>query len=192
MGDSARTLSTTTHEPEPRPVSATDVYDAHVDFVVRLARGLGVPPAEIADVVQDVFLVVHRKLSAFEGRSTVRTWLGRIVLNVVRTHRRAYSKRRRFCELEHEHLPDTRHKPPDEAVLDREAAALLCSILAAMPEDQRTVFLLAEVEGLQMKEVSEMLSINTNTAYSRLRLAREKYRRAVRRLRTRQGALKGG
>jgi RNA polymerase sigma-70 factor (ECF subfamily) len=78
---------------------------------------------------------------------------------------------------------DPQGKSPDEVALEREAVRLLGEILDAMPEEQRVVFVLAEIEGLEMAEVAESLSINVNTAYSRLRLARKEYERGVQRLR---------
>jgi RNA polymerase sigma-70 factor, ECF subfamily len=167
---------------EPIPAIA-DVYDAHVDFVARMARGLGVPASGVDDVVQDVFLVVHQKLHTFEGRAQLRTWIARIVVNVVRTHRKAFGKRRALDPLDAEIVIDPQGKTPHEIALEREAVRLLEEILEGMPEEQRAVFVLSEIEGLEMHEIAESLSVNVNTAYSRLRLARKSYERAVERVR---------
>lgn len=166
--------------------SITDVYDAHVDFVSRMARGLGVPASGIDDVVQDVFLVVHRRLHEFEGRSQLKTWIARIVLNVVRSHRRAHARSRSHDELGDEGVIDAEGKTPQELALEREAVKLLGEILDAMPEEQRAVFVLSEIEGLEMAEIAETMSVNVNTAYSRLRLARKEYERGVQRVRARE------
>ncbi len=178
-----------TEDAAPRvmpPPSITDVYDGHVDFVSRMARGLGVPASGIDDVVQDVFLVVHRRLHEFEGRSQLKTWIARIVLNVVRGHRRAHAKSRAHDELGDEGVIDSEGKTPQELALEREAVRLLGEILDAMPEEQRAVFVLSEIEGLEMAEIAETMSINVNTAYSRLRLARKEYERGVQRVRARE------
>src|SRR5690349_5822056 len=63
-----------------------EVYDSHFAFVWRAVANRGVPPSALDDVVQEVFLVVHRKLDEFEGRSSVRTWLAGIVRRVVADH----------------------------------------------------------------------------------------------------------
>src|ERR1044071_7430098 len=70
------------------PVDFEAIYDDRFDFDWRSARHLGIPDASLADVVQDVFLVVHRRLSDFEARSSVRTWLYGITVRVARDHRR--------------------------------------------------------------------------------------------------------
>lgn len=166
------------------PVPAIgEVYDAHVEFVARMARGLGVPSSGVDDVVQDVFLVVHEKLHTFEGRAQLKTWIARIVLNVVRSHRRAHAKRRGMDPLDDEAAVDESGKTPHQVALEREAVRLLREILEAMPEEQRAIFVLSEIEGLEMAEIAETLSVNVNTAYSRLRLARKTYERGVERVR---------
>ncbi|MFK7984597.1 MAG: RNA polymerase sigma factor [Sandaracinaceae bacterium] len=167
------------------PLRIADVYDAQVDFVARMARGLGVPASAVPDVVQDVFMVVHRKLPSFEGRAKVRTWIARIVINVVRNHRRAHRKRLLTESLEDDGAVDESAKSPERVLLERQAVAVLQAILATMSEEQRVVFVMAEIEGLEMNEIAEALSINPNTGYSRLRLARKAYQRGVERARAR-------
>src|SRR5262245_19509490 len=78
------------------------LYQSHFDFVWRSLRRLGVPEAALDDAHQEVFLVAHRRLDQFQGRSTFKTWLFGILLNVVRRHRR--SRRR---DASHDPLPDT-------------------------------------------------------------------------------------
>src|SRR5215468_10885111 len=68
---------------EVRPTFA-DIYEAHFSFAWRSALRLGTPRANIDDVVQEIFIVAHERLEAFEGRSSVKTWLFGIILNVVR------------------------------------------------------------------------------------------------------------
>lgn len=182
------TLAALTSDAPPRPVelpAIEEVYDQHVDFVARTARALGVPAGAVDDVVQDVFLVVHRRLGEFEGRSTLKTWIAGIVLNVVRSHRRAFARDR--GEVLPEEPVDPSGKSPGELALEREALRILRRILDDMPEEQRTVFVLAEIEGLEVGEIAGALGLNVNTAHSRLRLARKHYERGVARVRARDG-----
>src|SRR5438046_2152742 len=72
---------------EPRPTFA-ELYESCFAFVWRTARRLGTPDASLDDVVQEIFMVAHRRQEDFEGRSSVKTWLHGIVFNVVRAHRR--------------------------------------------------------------------------------------------------------
>lgn len=158
-----------------------DVYEAHVDFVWRVARRLGVPDAALDDAVQDVFLVVHDRLPTFEGRSSLRTWLFGIVRRVARDHRP--SARERPLD----DAPDARSEAdsPHEALERAEAARVLHRLLDALDEEKREVFVLAELEEMPMPEVAEALGVNVNTAHARLRAARRELDAALARLRAR-------
>src|SRR5258708_39968771 len=74
--------------PEPHQ-SFERLYETHFSFVWRSARRLGTPLSNLDDVVQEIFVVVHRRLGAFEGRSSIKTWLFGILADVVRAHRPA-------------------------------------------------------------------------------------------------------
>src|SRR5262245_44836563 len=83
----ASTAEAAPRSPPPAP-TLDAIYEAHVAYVWRVVQRLGVPESSADDAVQDVFLVVHRKLDGFEGRSSIRTWLYGIALRVARDHRR--------------------------------------------------------------------------------------------------------
>jgi RNA polymerase sigma-70 factor (ECF subfamily) len=160
-----------------------DVYRDYLGFVWRSARGLGVWPAAIDDVVQEIFVVVHRRLPEFEGRSSLRTWLSGIVLNVVRHHRRTV-QRKSPHELSREEAADpdalrSLERDPYQAAVHAEDARLVHRILEGIDDDKREVLVLAELEEIPVPEIAEALGIKLNTAYSRLRLAREEFERAV-------------
>src|SRR5262245_33108883 len=80
-------------ETETAGLGFREVYDAHFAFVWRAVANRGVPQSALDDVVQEVFLVVHRKLGEFAGRSSVRTWLAGIVRRVVADHVRKRGNR---------------------------------------------------------------------------------------------------
>ena len=168
----------------PPVPSFEEVYAAHFDFVWRSARAMGVPSASVDDVVQDVFMVVHRRLSEFEGRAQLRTWLARILVRVICEHRRRFRRKEAHAPLEEEPV-DRGQLGPLEQVARREAARALLAILDAMDDEKRQVFVLAEVEQLPVPEIATALGINVNTAYSRLRLARAEYEKQLSRLRAR-------
>src|SRR6185369_14121679 len=75
------------------PPTLGDIYREHFDFVWRSLRRMGVPPTSMDDAAQDVFLVVHRKLAGFQGRSSVKTWLFGIVARVAHDHRRSEKRK---------------------------------------------------------------------------------------------------
>lgn len=160
-----------------------EVYREYLGFVWRNARALGVGTAAVDDVVQEIFVVVHRRLPEFEGRSAVRTWLSGIVLNVVRHHRRTVVRRSPH-ELSKHESPDpeslaTRVPGPDDNAELAEETRLLQRILDVVDEEKREVLVLAEIEELTVPEIAQILGINVNTAYSRLRLARQQFERAL-------------
>jgi RNA polymerase sigma-70 factor (ECF subfamily) len=160
-----------------------EVYESHFDYLFRSARALGIPAHAVDDVLQEVFLVVHRRLGEFEGRASVRTWLFRVLANVVREHRRRF-RRKEGHEVALGSLPDGATVSPLDARLRGEAIDLLCSILDRLDDDKRTVFVLAELEEMPVPEIAVAIDENENTVYSRLRLARAEFERHARRLRS--------
>ena len=156
--------------------SFAKLYEAHFDFVWRSVRGLGVTDRDLDDAVQEVFIVVHRQLPHFEGRSSLRSWLFGIARRVASDHRRRARRKDRGEELR-----DDRAIPAAQldAIASQEARRTLHEILNGIDEDKREVFVLVELEHMTMPEVAEVLGINLNTAYSRLRAARIAFNDAV-------------
>src|SRR5262245_50870452 len=101
------------------------VYEAHFDFVWRSLRRLGVPYPALDDAVQEVFIVVHRRLAAFERRSTLKTWLFGIAVHVAQKASRG-PRRQSLEDLPEQPVDAT--TPLDEASR-REAIRLLYAIL---------------------------------------------------------------
>ncbi|HSO32959.1 MAG TPA: sigma-70 family RNA polymerase sigma factor [Labilithrix sp.] len=157
-----------------QPLSFDQVYDRHFRFVWRVLRTFGLPPSMVEDAAQDVFVVVHRRLGEFEGRSDIRTWLFRIARWVVSSERRKLRTKPVHEELD-EAVVDKAAGPYDLAVRS-EAVETLERILGQMDADKRVAFLLMDIEEMKASEVAELLEINVNTVYSRLRLAREQFR----------------
>jgi RNA polymerase sigma-70 factor, ECF subfamily len=159
-----------------------EVYAAHVGFVWRVLRTLGVPDAQIEDAVQDVFVVVHRRLPEWQGRAAITTWLFAIARRVAHAHRRRASRNAASpIEPLSDELADERPGGGDPfAEISRaQAAATVLAILEQLDDDKRIVFALVELEQLSVPEVARMLDLNLNTAYSRLRLARQAFEAAV-------------
>jgi RNA polymerase sigma-70 factor (ECF subfamily) len=157
------------------------VYDEHFPFVWRSARRLGVSLSAVDDVVQEIFLVVHRRLPEFEGRASVRTWLFAIALRVVRDHRRSLRRKGRHLAVEAEvdQLPGASDAGPLEQAAKAEAVKVLHELLDALDDEKREVFVLAELEQLPVPEIAEALEVNPNTVYSRLRAARQAFEEAL-------------
>lgn len=180
------------HLPNSPPATSQptfeEVYEAHFGFVWRCVVSRGVPRSAVDDVVQEVFLVVHRKLATFEGRSSLRTWLWTIVRRVVRDH-----LRKRGNASEGEPLADDQASTwlgPAEALDQKAAVQILDTLLSRMSETQREVFVMYEVEEMTGGEIAEALGVNENTVRTRLRAARQIFSSGT--LRQRAGQIWGG
>ncbi len=160
-------------------LSFEQIYAEHFQFVWRSLRALGVPSSMAEDAAQDVFVVVHRRLPDFQGEQYVRTWLFAIAMRVASDHRR---RTRSFEELSVADSILDQGPSPLDVTVQNEALQLLDRALAQMDEHHRLVFFLMDVEELRASEVSEILSINVNTVYSRLNRARERFNEIVTRL----------
>lgn len=156
-----------------QPLAA--VFRDHHDFVWSSVRRLGAPPGSVDDAVQEVFLIVARKLELLERPEALRTWLFRIALGVVRNHRRSHARRELRHALAGQQQPD--HAPDEFA--RHEAARELLELLEVLDEGKRAVFVLAAFEQMSAPEIAEALGLKLNTVYSRLRVAREQLERAV-------------
>jgi len=161
------------------PVPFTDVYDEHFAFVWRTARRMGVEPSALDDVCQEVFLVVHRRLGEFEGRSSLRTWLFGILMRVVQVHRRSLSRKspahRSTGDLVDPDTLSDHRQTPDEAASGIEAVRIAHALLDQMDDDKRVAFVLSELEEMPAAEVAEAVGANINTVYARLRAARQEF-----------------
>ncbi|MCA9691456.1 MAG: sigma-70 family RNA polymerase sigma factor [Myxococcales bacterium] len=154
-----------------------DVYRDHADFVWRVARRLGAPEDALEDVVHDVFLVVHRRLSEYDGRAAMTTWLFHITRGVVSNTRRGRARAEQRLQLVEPPRPTL---TPEERSDRAGAARFVRAFLDTLPADRRELFTLVDVEGLSVRAAAEHLGVNVNTAHARLRAARSAFREAVR------------
>lgn len=170
------------HVPPPIP-PFEEVYEAHFDFVWRSALHRGVPHAQLDDVTQEVFLIVHRQLPGFEGRASLRTWIGGIVRRVV-----ADFRKKRGNRPAGDHPLDEVVLPADgrpDPVEQQAAIALLERLVQSMSPEQREVFLLRELEHLSGTEIAAIVGENENTVWTRIRAARRIFSDGVARERAR-------
>jgi RNA polymerase sigma-70 factor (ECF subfamily) len=181
-------LAQVTPPPERLPGTAfdfTQVYEQYFDFVWRTVRRLGVRERSVDDAVQDVFIVVHRKLVEFEGRSSIKSWIFGISRRVARDHRRRVDRKERDEALP-EGLADPQSKTPMENAARNEAVRVLHGLLDELDDEKREVFVLAELEQMTVPEIADAITVNVNTVYSRLRAARKAFDRAVERYHARE------
>jgi RNA polymerase sigma-70 factor, ECF subfamily len=171
--------------PTPSDLTPRQLYDSHFSFVWRNLRRLGVPDTIIEDAAQDVFLVVHRRWDSFDSRwSSVETWLFGILMRVARNHRRSL-RRRAWAIPSPGEVVEVVPSPaagPAELVARREAVALLDRLLDSLDDDKRAIIVLVDVEQLSVPQAAEVLDVNLNTAYWRLRTARTQLRKSLARI----------
>ncbi|MCA9689195.1 MAG: sigma-70 family RNA polymerase sigma factor [Myxococcales bacterium] len=166
----------------PPRVDAASLFRAHARFVASFLARLGAASGEIEDLVQEVFLVAHRRGGFLPGAARPTTWLAEIALRVHGAHRR---KRRRRPEApDTERIADTPSsgRTPGQHAEQREALARVQRALEAIDEPRRAVFILFELAGESCDAIAAGLAIPIGTVYSRLHKARKLFREAYSRL----------
>jgi len=156
------------------------LFEGHYASVWRLLRRFGVPAAALDDAAQEVFWVAARRLSDIRPGSETAFLYG-VALRVASNHLRR-DRHPPGDELELSSVADA-GPSPEEAVAERQRRALLDAVLTRLPLELRTVFVLFELEGLEVRQIAELEGIPVGTASSRLRRAREEFSAIARRMR---------
>jgi len=160
--------------------SFQSVYRQYFEFVWSSARRLGVEPESMDDLVQEIFIVIHAKLETLEKPEALRSWIYGVVRRSVSMHRRTKRARDATGALAGMHTEAVAHGPtPLEQTETNADLQLLASLLEQLDEPKREMFALVELEELTVPEAAEVLAIPLNTAYSRLRAARQAFEAAV-------------
>jgi RNA polymerase sigma-70 factor, ECF subfamily len=158
-----------------REARAATLVRLHLQSVWRTLRRLGVPIPAVDDATQEVFVVATRKLDAIEPGKEQQFLYG-IALRVAANARRASATHQRFFD-DAAPVAGVDAAPPTDALLHaKRMRALLDTVLDALPEDLRTVFVLFELEGWSGPELADLLGVPVGTVASRLRRAREAFR----------------
>jgi RNA polymerase sigma-70 factor, ECF subfamily len=162
-------------------VSFRALFESEFAYVWTALRRLGVPPRDLEDVTHDVLVEVYKSLDRYDPTRPLRPWLFAFAFRVASDYRRLARHRMELLDVEHAEAVSL-GAPADEAIATREARTLISRALESVDLDRRAVFILRELEEQPMAEIAEALSIPLHTAYSRLRVAREEFEAAVRRL----------
>jgi RNA polymerase sigma-70 factor (ECF subfamily) len=162
-------------------LSFEEIYSQWFHDVSRWVRAMGGMNADLDDLTQEVFLVVRRKLSQFDGRNLA-GWLYSIAKHQVRDYRRRAWVRRFVKGPDREQ--DGQDQPvflvqptpdPGEVLHRKEVERFLMETLAKMSDMQRTAFVLFEIEGYSGEEIAELEQIPVNTVWTRLHHARKRF-----------------
>lgn len=163
------------------------IYAQNAPFLWRSLYRMGIPEADLPDVLQEVLLVVHRRLDSFDRTSKLSTWLFGICLRVAATAGRGRRRRRE------EPMDDARHvgglvesTSPESLVLQLDARRRLEMALDCLEPDKRAILVMFELEGISCGEIAELLGIPKGTVFSRLSTARQAFLQALARLESRE------
>jgi RNA polymerase sigma-70 factor (ECF subfamily) len=160
--------------------SFSEIYRQYFDFVWSTAARYGVEPSAMDDLVQEVFVVIHTRLHTLEKPDSLRSWIYSVVRRTVSHHRRARRTQARAAVTVgiEDDLRATDPTPFEHTERNADLQ-LLASLLAELDEPKREVFALVELDELPVPEVAAVLQIPLNTAYSRLRAARQAFELAL-------------
>ncbi len=155
------------------PPAFSEIYTRHFGFVWSVAHRFGVRAIDLDDVVQEVFIVVHRQLPTFEHRSRLQTWLASITRKVAWRHRRGRDRAQR--KLDALRMIDD----DDDGFSFVRGAAIesLDRFVQGLPRESREVFVLSELHGLRGPEIAEATGSKLNTVYARVRTTRQRFER---------------
>jgi RNA polymerase sigma-70 factor, ECF subfamily len=162
------------------------IFEEHFGYVWNSLRHFGVRRSDLEDLAHEVFFRVHERLDEYDPTRPLRPWLFAFAFRVAAAHRR--------LARNHAEVLGTDPDPADEGLraddmlIRRENLGLALKALDAVELDRRAVFVLHEIDEISIPDVANALGIPTSTAYSRLRLARQEFNAAIKRLLLAQGA----
>ncbi len=156
--------------------------------LMAIAWGITLDHEESLEIVQDVFLSVHRNITDFRGEAGLMTWMRKITINHCLNWKRRWKRRFKWHHhpLQPETSPGEWNGPaspdsPESDYLSREQEKTIMTLVANLPEKIRTVFILKTVEGLSYDDIAQLLNIQTGTVSSRLSHARKSLAAALKR-----------
>ena len=159
-------------ETDDHAVDVGVLFATHAPFLLRVVERLTGPGPHVEDLVQEVFIVAHRRRHELREGPELRGWLYRVTTNGARQHRRSLWRRFRLARaVAVEPLPGPTQ--PEQLAAQRERGAAVRAAVLSLPFDKREVFVLVEFEGLDTRTVAALLSIPEGTVSSRLFAARK-------------------
>jgi RNA polymerase sigma-70 factor (ECF subfamily) len=161
-----------------RHLDAEALYRAHADFVARFLLRLGARSQDVPDLLQDVFLVAHRRGGFVLDRAKPTTWLAEIAFRVSSDRRKKHNRKLEDADTEAVTLAPSRRASECDRAEAREARGRVPRALDTLTPEKRVVFVLYELEGEACDAIADGLGIPVGTVYSRLHTARREFARA--------------
>lgn len=158
------------------------LYLEHANLVFNLCFNYLKNTEEAEEATQDVFIKVHQNYINFDGKSSVKTWIYRISVNLCLDRLKAKNRKKRLARIKSIFSQDTGeliHDPstfehPGALLEDKEAVAEVFRAMEELPDTQKTAIILKSLEGLNQKEISEVMGITEKAVESLLVRARKK------------------
>ncbi|HEX6278055.1 MAG TPA: sigma-70 family RNA polymerase sigma factor [Polyangiaceae bacterium] len=149
-----------------------DLFHLYRADVTRLLHRMVGRRADLEDLLQEVFVQVHRSLKSFRAESRLSTWIYRVAVNVALMHRRAAKSRPLIVAQPQEPLLLDESAPPDEQLSRQRRVEALYRLLDRVSEKKRAVYVLHELEGMSPNEISKVVGAPVLTVRTRLFYAR--------------------
>jgi RNA polymerase sigma-70 factor, ECF subfamily len=178
LGEMGVSTTTRSQSPMQGTLEFRGWYEAHIAYVWGSLRRLGVPPSDLADLCHDVFVVAWRQRAHLEPDRPAKAWLFGVAFRVAASHRRrSWFRKRKDYDIDLVNAPGI---SPEEQALQRAEFDRLYAALDQVPLKLRGVLLLHDFDEVPLKEIAGALEIPLQTVYSRLSLARKRFRQAFR------------
>lgn len=159
-------------------IGAEALFRAHAPYVAGFVRRLGAPQNEVEDLVQEVFIVAHKKGGYVPGPARPQTWLSAIAIRLVRGRRRSLARNREDAAFESVEGAATTDKSPSEVLEIRESLDRVQAALDTLDVDARATFILFEIDDVGCDVIATLMEVPVGTVYSRLHHARKKFMKA--------------
>ena len=184
-GSAAPDAATSDTADAATPLSVDAVYRAHADFVWSCLQRFGVRPGDLDDALQEVFVVVHKKLPGFRGDSQMTTWLYSICLRVASVQRRRGHVRREEATAELDGEDFAERASAEDDLDEHRRRLVLEQLLDELDVEKRALLVMFEIDELPCERIAEIVGVPVGTVYSRLHAARKAFQKAVARYRAR-------
>ena len=154
-------------------------FERELDYLFVTLQRMGASPAEIDDLLQDVFMILYRRWSTLDVTRPLRPWLFGVTYRVLRA-----SRRRRAREVLREDFEiEDAGANPEESLRDQESLGMLSAALSRVPPARRRVVVMHDIEGVEISDIARGLSMTRFGVYTRLYKGRRELASALRRLR---------
>jgi RNA polymerase sigma-70 factor (ECF subfamily) len=170
LGGPARPFMAEATRESSAPGCLREAVRQYARYVIGLLGRLGVAPADVEDVAQEVYLAIHAQLGSAEARTSFKTWLCGVCRHKAADYRRKRARREQLANARPPE-PAVETESPQGLLLQQEAKEVLRRALARLPDEQLEVFVLHAIEDLSMRDVASLVGCPVDTAYTRYRVA---------------------